>query len=197
MRTGQHLKGTVDEGLIVKPMSEDSFKMDVCVDSDFLGLHGKEDRADPDNVRSRAGYVILLNKCPIIWSSHLQSSISTSTMMAECCALSTAMREVLPLRSLVKTAAAGCGINTDCLTTFKTAVWEGNAGAWTLANLDPDQTTPRSKFCGSKVHWFRSYLKPNQIEVKKIDTKSQLADLHTKALVKDVFVCLRKLLMGW
>ena len=25
--------------------------------------------------------------------------------------------------------------------------------------------------------------KPNQIEVKKIDTKSQLADLHTKALV--------------
>ena len=34
-------------------------KMDVCVDSDFLGLHGKEDRAEPDNVRSRTGYVIL------------------------------------------------------------------------------------------------------------------------------------------
>ena len=81
------------------------------MDSDFLGLHGKEDRADPDNVRSRTGYVILLNKCPIIWSSHLQSSISTSTMMAEHCALSAAMREVLPLRALARTAAAGCGIN--------------------------------------------------------------------------------------
>ena len=35
---GQHLKGTMDEGLIMKPMSEDSFEMDVCVDSDFLCL---------------------------------------------------------------------------------------------------------------------------------------------------------------
>ena len=142
MPTGQHLKGTMNEGLIMKPMSEDSFEMDVHVDSDFLGLHGKEDRADPDNVRSRAGYVILLNKCPIIWSSHLQSSISTSAMMAEYYALSTAMREVLPLRALVRTVAAGCGINTRCLTTFRTAVWEDNAGAWTSANLDPGQTTP-------------------------------------------------------
>ena len=107
------------------------------------------------------------------------------------------MREVLPLRALVRTVAAGCGVNTRCLATFRTAVWEDNAGAWTLANLDPGQTAPRSRFYDSKVHWFRSYLKPNQIEVKKIDTKSQLADLHTKALVKDTFVHLRKLLMGW
>ena len=118
-------------------------------------------------------------------------------MMAEYCALSAAMREVLPLRSLVKTVAAACGINTDCLTTFKTAVWEDNAGAWTLANLDPGQTTPRSEFCDSKVHWFRSHLKPNQIEAKKTDTESQLADPCTKALVKDTFVHLLKLLMGW
>ena len=59
----------MDEGLIMKPMSEDSFEMDVCVDSDFLGLHGKEERADPDNIKSHEGHVILLNKCPIIWSS--------------------------------------------------------------------------------------------------------------------------------
>ena len=60
MRTGQHLKGTMDEGLIMKPMSEDSFEMDAYVDSDFLGLYGKEDRADPDNVRSRTGHVIFI-----------------------------------------------------------------------------------------------------------------------------------------
>ena len=59
----------MDEGLIMKPMSEDSFEMDVCVDSDFLGLCGKEERADPDNIKSHEGHVILLNKCPIIWSS--------------------------------------------------------------------------------------------------------------------------------
>ena len=43
IRIGQHLKGAMDEGLIMKPMSEDSFEMDVHVDSDFLGLHGKEE----------------------------------------------------------------------------------------------------------------------------------------------------------
>ena len=70
-------------------------------------------------------------------------------------------------------------------------------GALTLANLDPGQTTSRSKFYDSKVHWFRSHLKPNQILVKKIDTKPQLADLFTKDVVKDIFERLRALLMGW
>ena len=66
IRIGQHLKGTLDKGLIMKPMSTDSFKMDVHVDSDFLGSHGQESRVDPDNVKSRIGYVILLNECPKI-----------------------------------------------------------------------------------------------------------------------------------
>ena len=118
-------------------------------------------------------------------------------MMAEYYALSTATREVLPLRTLVQTVAEGCGINTDCHTTFLTTVWEDNIGSLTLANLDPGQNTPRSKFYDSKVHWFRSPLKPNNIEVKKIDTAGQLADIFTKPLVHTLFTRLRKLLNGW
>ena len=102
----------------MKPMRTDSFQMDVYVDSDFLGIYGKEMRTDPDNVKSRTGFVILLNSCPIIWSSKLQDSISLSTMMAEYYALSSAMREALPLRNLVKTMAVGCGINHKCVTMF-------------------------------------------------------------------------------
>ena len=107
------------------------------------------------------------------------------------------MREVLPLRSLVEAVAKGCGIDSHCLTNFKTTVWEDNVGALTLANLDPGQNTPRSKFYDSKVHWFRSHLKPNVMEVKKIDTKDQLADTHTKSLNRDAFQQLRKGLLGW
>ena len=107
IRIGQYLKGTLDKGLIMKPMSTDSFKMDVYVDSDFLGLHGQESRVDPDNVKSRIGHVILLNECPIIWSSHLNPSVCTSTMMAEYYALSTAMREVLPLRNTMQAIGRG------------------------------------------------------------------------------------------
>ena len=180
----------------MKPMKTDSFVMDVCVDSDFLGIHGKEDRADPDNVRSRTGHVILLNGCPVIWSSHLQSTISVSTMMAEYYALSTAMREVLPLRGLVKTLAKGVGLDTKCVTTFKVKVWEDNVGALTLANLDPGQNTPRSKWHDSKVHWFRSHL-DSDVTVEKISASLQLADMFTKPLVRETFVRLRKMLIGW
>jgi hypothetical protein len=196
IRIGQYLKGTIDEGLIMKPMNTKSFKMDAYVDSDFLGLYGKERRSDPDNVKSRTGYVICLNDCPIVWSSKLQESIALSTMMAEYYALSTAMREVIPLRTLVKTVANGCGLSSDCLTTFMTTVWEDNVGALTLANLDPGQNTPRSKFYDSKVHWFRSHLS-DEVVVKKIDTKLQLADLFTKPLPRETFTHLRALLMGW
>lgn len=197
VRLGQYLKGTRDKGLIFKPVPVDQFKMDVYVDSDFMGLYGKELRSDPSNVKSRTGFVICLNGCPIIWSSKLQESIALSTMMAEYYALSSAMREVLPLRNLVQTVALGCGIDESVLTTFKTTIWEDNNGALTLANLDPGQQTPRSKFYDVKVHWFRSHLKPNHIEVKKIDTKLQLADLFTKPLTRDLFESLRKMLSGW
>ena len=82
------------------------------------------------------------------------------------------------------------------MSTFKTSVWEDNVGALTLANLDPGQSTPRSKFYDSKVHWFRSHLKPD-ITVKKVDTSLQLADMHTKPLPREPFERLRKLLCGW
>ena len=71
----------------------------------------QESRVDPDNVKSRIRCVILLNECPIIWSSHLNPSICTSAMMAECHALSAAMREVLPLRNTVP--AIGRGLQID------------------------------------------------------------------------------------
>ena len=206
IRIGQYLKKTADKGMILKPMSSDSFKMDAYVDSDFMGLYGKEKRTDPTNVKSRTGFVICINDCPIIWSSKLQEGIALSTMMAEYYALSTCMREVLPLRELTKGVAKGLGIAEDCLTDFKTTVWEDNNGALSLANLEPGQATPRSKFYDCKVHWFRSHItregaklaNPRDgIYVRKIDTKVQLADLFTKPLPREIFEHLRKLLIGW
>ena len=196
IRIGQYLKGTADKGMILKPISTDELKMDVYVDSDFMGLHGKEKRTDPACAKSRAGHVILLNGCPIIWSSKLMDTIALSTMMAEYYALSAAMREVLPLRSLVKVVAKGCGLEHACTTSFRTTVWEDNNGALTLANLDPGQQTPRSKFYDCRVHWFRSHLS-REITVERVSTDLQLADLFTKPLPRETFQRLRKLLLGW
>ena len=205
IRIGQYLKETRKKGMILKPMSTNSFKMDAYVDSDFMGLYGKEKRTDPTNVKSRTGFVICINDCPIIWSSKLQDGVALSTMMAEYYALSTCMREVLPLRELTKGVARGLGIGDDVFTEFNTTVWEDNNGALSLANLEPGQSTPRSKFYDCKVHWFRSHItregsatnSGDGIYVRKIDTKVQLADLFTKPLPREVFEHLRKLLIGW
>ena len=205
IRIGRYLKGTRTKGLCLKPTDfAGQFRMDVYVDSDFLGLCGKEPRTDPDSVKSRGGHVILINGCPIIWQSKLIDGICLSTMMAEYYALSIAMREVLPLRELVRTMAIGLQLEGTVHTDFKVTVWEDNNGALTLANLDPGQQTPRSRHFDSKLHWFRSHLTrdseaqaPNSILVLKISTEKQLADLFTKPLPREIFEKLRLMLLGW
>ena len=86
-------------------------EMDCYVDADFPGLRGKEKRSDPDNVRSRAGHVIMLNGAPIVWCSRLIKDVCLSTMMAEHCASSMALREVLPLRDPVKAMSKWSGLD--------------------------------------------------------------------------------------
>ena len=197
IRIGQYLKGTRDKGMILRPTALNHLVMDCFVDSDFIGLHGKEPRTDPVSVKSRTGFVICLNHCPLVWCSKLQESIALSTMMAEYYALSTALRDVLPLRDLVTTVSKAVGISEEHLSTFKVTCWEDNVGALTLANLVPGQNTPRSKHYDVKVHWFWSHLCKDKLEVLKIDTKDQLADLFTKPLPPEVFIPLREKLMGW
>ena len=120
-------------------------------------------------------------------------------MMAEYYALSSTLSEVLPFRNLIRTVARATGLNEDCATDFKVTCWEDNAGALILANSDPGQHTPRSKFYDNKVHWFRSFIKDgtDRIQVVKVDTKEQLADMFTKPLTLPIFSYLRKKLMDW
>jgi hypothetical protein len=99
-RIGQYLKGTMDEGLILRPSG--TLDIDCYVDADFAGLWPLEDYQDPSCVKSRTGFVICISNCPIIWSSKLQTDIALSTMEAECNALSMSMREVSPLKRLVQ-----------------------------------------------------------------------------------------------
>jgi len=196
IQIGQYLKGTRKQGMILKPAKFDRLFMDCHVDADFLSLHGKEPWNDPVSVKSTTGFIISINHCPIVWSSKLQDSIALSTMMAEYYALSTAMRDVLPLRNLTMTVAKAVGIPDEYLSTFKVRCWEDNTTAETLANLDPGQSTPTSKFYDVKVHWFRSHLSTD-IQVKRIDTKEQLADIFTKPLPEEPFQHLSKKILSW
>jgi hypothetical protein len=197
-RIGQYLKDTKDKGLIFKPKPLDGqLTLDIYVDAAFASGWGYEDPQDPSSVKSRTGYIMEVQGCPVVWVSKLQGSIATSTMESEYTALSMALRAAIPLQAICKSVARGLGRHEKRITHFMTTAHEDNMGALTLAGMEPGRTTPRSKFYALKYHWFRSWLKPNKIELKYINTKDQKADFLTKSMTKDNFIANRMLSCGW
>ena len=139
-RICRYLKGTLESGLILKPTAD--FSLDCYVDADFAGLYGYEDSADPISVKSRTGYVMLFCGCPIVWTSKMQSTIALSTVQAEYTALSSAMREMIPLRSTAKEILA----NLDkkyAGATISSTVFEDNNGCISMAKAQ--KITQRNK----------------------------------------------------
>jgi hypothetical protein len=86
-------------GMYLRP---NGHSFEVYADADFCGLWGTIDPSNPITSKSRTGYVVMYSGCPIIWASQLQSEIALSTTEAEYIALSTALRQTIPLMRLVK-----------------------------------------------------------------------------------------------
>ena len=96
----RYLKRTKDNGLILKPKQE--LRVDCYVDADFGGLFSVEDKQDPVSVKSRTGSVITYRGAPLMWASKMQTQIALSTMEAEYIALSQSMRDLIPIREILK-----------------------------------------------------------------------------------------------
>ena len=196
-RIGRYLKGTRGKGLVLRPSRR--LKVDCYVDADFAGLWGQEDSLDPHCVRSRAGYVILVSDCPVLWKSILMKNLCLSTMEAEYCALSRSCKDLFPIIDQLKELALAVGLPSDEVTTLHTTIHEDNVGALTLAKLEPKRTTPRSKHYALHMHWFRTRVSDPaaNMDVVKVDSRNQLGDIFTKGLGSVPFRYLRSKLMGW
>ena len=139
----------------------------------------------------------MIANCPIIWVSKLQTTVATSTMESEYTAMSMALRACIPLLAVIESVSGGLKYEKHKLLTFKATIHEDNQGALILANLEDGRFTPRSKFYAIKLHWFRSWLKPKEIEVQFIGTLLQRADFLTKPLSPITFQRNLSLSMGW
>jgi hypothetical protein len=137
-RIGRYLKGTSDKGLIMRPSKH--LHVDCYPDSDFAGLYNHEDVQDPHCVRSRAGYVILLSCCPVLWASQLISTLCLSTMEAEYVSLSKAYKDLFPLLDQIKELGHAVGLPVEEYTNLHTTVYEDNVGALSLLpNKNPSE----------------------------------------------------------
>ena len=127
-------------------------------------------------------------------------------MEAEYIALSQSMRDLIPLREIIKEMQQY--VHTTNISKLPTStlskafhpipqstVFEDNESCLRLANLG--KMSPRTKHIAIPYHFFRSKIEELEIKVESIDTKEQLADQFTKGLPEPQFIILRKPLCGW
>ena len=98
-RIGQYLLGTREKG--IKYKIDLSKGLDCYFDADFAGEWDQTDPHNASNLMSRTDFFIKYADCPIYWSSKLQTKIALSTTEAEYIALSSALREVIPLMTVM------------------------------------------------------------------------------------------------
>ena len=193
-RIARYLKGTRNKGLLFTP--SDELSLELHADADWAGLWNSELPDDPTCVKSRTGYLITLCGVPVTWSSKLQTEIATSTMHSEYIALSTGMRELLPVTETFNEICDALKIKRSEDSKVVRA-YEDNEGALKLASAPLPKYTPQSKHFAVKYHWFREKLDDFKIKILPVRTDQQKADIFTKGLASTAFRIKRKLLMGW
>jgi hypothetical protein len=202
----RYLLATKSKGLSLRPTT--TMTLDMFVDADFAGRWHKEFSHLRDNVLSRTGYVITFCGCPVSWASRLQSEIALSTTESEYIALSMATRELLPLRRILHDIVQYSFITlphsnpaTVNTSTFQSSilpskVYEDNTAYIVLATSD-SHFKPRTKHISLKFHHFNDQVKTGVLQIVKVDSAHNWADIFTKPLGRIKFEHLRKLLMGW
>ena len=190
---GRYLKGTRDKGIIFHPI--DDKELEVFVDADFVGNWTKEEANDRDNARSRHGYIVQYNGCPILWKSQLQGEIALSSTESEYMGISYSLRDTIPIMDTLEEMRAKRFPISSSKGKVHCRLFEDNSGALEMAKVH--KYRPRTKHINAKYHHFRDFVTRGQITLHSIDTRAQPADMLTKPLNETVLVRHRKYVMGW
>ena len=133
--------------------------------------------------------------CPLSWASKMQTEVALSTTEAEYVALSTALRECMPLMQLIKELQTHGFDIIESKPKVHCRVFEDNSGALIMAT--EHKARPRTKHLNVKYHHFRDQVVNGEITVHAIDTTVQCADLLTKPLNEELTNRHRKFIQGW
>jgi hypothetical protein len=183
-RIARYLKGNINKGITFEPTSH-SFK--VWADADYGGLYDHETAADsPVTAKSRTGYKITYTDCPIIWASQLQTETAMSTTEAKYIALSTALRQTIPLIRFIKEIKEKTSIPLHDTPTVYCTAFEDNPGAVELARVP--KMWPQTKHINPKYHHFCKHVATKEILVQQVKSQDQLADIMMKTLTKELFL---------
>ena len=158
----------------------------ICYESQDLSVRGYTDSdyaGDLDKRRSTSGYVFMLAGGAVSWQSRLQDCVTQSTTEAEYVAASEACKEAIWLGRLV----ADLGIKVE--------MPELHCDSQSAIQLAKNPVFhAKTKHIDVKYHFIREVLEDKQLQLVKVHTTDNPADLLTKGLPGESFVHCRELL---
>lgn len=150
--------------------------MDAYVDADWA--------ADIIDRKSTSGLIIRFFGNVIFWKSQKQKIVSRASTHAEYYALASCVEELIPINGVLEEI----GINLEKAIN----IYEDNSGAIALAKNG--KFCKNSKHIDISYHFVHDFEKKNFINVTKISTDNQLADVLTNSLRKVKFQNFRNLM---
>jgi len=157
----RYLKGSTDLNLVFT--REKDFRVQGFSDSDYA--------ADLDRRRSTTGYVFTVGGNTVSWKSNLQSIVALSTTEAEYVALTEAVKEALWIQGLL----TEMGFKQE-----KVTLWCDSQSAISLAKNNTFHE--RTKHIAIKFNFIRDVIEEGSVEVLKIHTSQNPADMLTKGI---------------
>ncbi|KAH9647635.1 hypothetical protein KPL70_025262 [Citrus sinensis] len=139
------------------------------VDSDFAG--------DLDKRKSITGYVFVLSRTVVSWVSKLQTVVALSTTKAEYMAATQACKEAIWIQRLLEEF----GHKQQ-----KISVFCDSQSALHIARNPAFHS--RTKHIGVQYHFVREVVEDGSVDLQKIHTKENLADVLTKPIKADKFI---------
>ena len=159
----RYLKGTAGLGIVYGRVDKSYDQIQGYVDSDFAG--------DLDKRRSITGYVYTLCGGAVSWKASLQSVVALSTTEAEYIALSEAVKEAIWLKGLVTELGLKQGsVNISC-----------DSSSAIQLSKNP-KYHERTKHVDIRLHFIRDEIAQEVVNVVKIASECNPADMLTKTL---------------
>ncbi|KAL0377326.1 UNVERIFIED_CONTAM: Retrovirus-related Pol polyprotein from transposon RE1 [Sesamum radiatum] len=167
----RYLQGTKDFGIWYK--STNDAKLVGYTDSDWAG--------SADDMKSTSGYTFSLGSGIFSWASKKQATVAQSSAEAEYIAAAAASNQATWLRRILEDMGEKQEEPTTIYCDNKSAI---------AITKNPVQHN-RTKHIDIKYHALREATTRGEIELKYCSTEEQLADMFTKALLRDKFEELR------
>lgn len=145
--------------------------LDCMVDSDYA-----DDNIDR---KSTTGFIIRMYRNLVYWKAHKQKGVTKCSTFAEYTAMSEAVTEILFTRNLLSET-----FDIEFIKPIR--IYEDNSGAVAIAKFR--NFTKNSKHIEVQYHYINENYEKGIIDIVKIESSKNLADMLTKSLDKVKFV---------